>query len=347
MGIIRLNLFPLIPSKSDVELCYIPIADNKLVNRLRRLGFHAASMPSTYSGLEKGTYFECKVIDILNEQKISNSGMLRECIDYINEVLNRRNIEYKPISISSSAYIMKYIVQNSILSKINELIKKNIVTRKKSGFGNIIFCRNEPIELNGKLLISRPHSLLEAHKCYRLRVQHINGKLFLQINTYISIHANLGLSKILSLIAKIKVSINKESVIGLPVRVYVDERLMPGYISDIELNTRHVENTIVTVVTPVGSRKVTPGLIELSLRFYRVLKFLEDVLNENVSEFIRDRHQASLKSPLTKINEINSEDIHFIKEHLFPIRVLDVEYDVDTKPLTITIPDIEPGTIPY
>jgi len=339
MSFIELNLFRLVPSEPEMRLFYYPETDTVLVNILRSLNVSSACMPNDFENIAKGVYFEPVDLNDLIQKADQIKDMERR--SSIKRGLMKVQIRLKEVTIPSAGYVIKYLLTHVLSNKLRELAQESLIKIRRRGYGVLEFYFSSK-NSRSKQVTSQPYGLLSLNKCYFLRVQYLSGNLYLQLQTSFRIFSSLTLDKVLSImLADNRLSLQEASrnLVGLPVIFSLNkEGPTLGYIGTLGYEPSTNEYVVEIVCQDRKIIKQPTKQVRLNLIFNRTKKFLEKTLGEKISNFEQIRRQLSIKTPLSKMKEEISSEIVEIKKLLFPLKLNNIQYDLNTDPLKITLP---------
>ena len=308
---LKVNLFKLEPNRKDIETFYIRDYDTHLISDLRRSGLLVGGMASNYLDCEAGVY-------VIKDEKASS-------------LLNSSQLSYEERSLSSEAYVVKYILADCLRGKLRTLEKGGDVILPKNWdkFGEFTFCFPEVV------LESKPNGLFKYRKNVNLRIQHFYpNHLYVQADVGYKRFSNLSLDRVVNLLG----ANNPRIVKGLECSVNIQDerhgRNVCGYISEVLPSER-----MVIIRTEMGALQVSFELVRLNPTFFSVRRFIEEKLGENLKEAENYIRRRSEKRPIDKIQEIE-EVVKEVKRLLFPLKVGDVSYELRELSEEIEVPEV-------
>jgi len=309
------NLFRILPSEDTVRVYYIESSDmesiNLCVHTLRDAGCIAAPQYSEYLGLPPGIYFVCE-----------NPKVLKEL-----------NIEYTDKRIESCSYIMKYLVLNAIVKKVNELEARRLLYLPEGrgfAFSQVICCDR------GVIMYSRPHGLFVLRPCLILRVEHyyVEGEnmLFLLADLRFKRFNLLTLSKLIEVLEKkgFEWTEIRNMLCGHYYTCRIEGRRQACMLKDIIKEQSHIE---AIVMTRSGQKRLLADSIWLNPHPKHTRDFIRDVLGENLDEVWMQQRKYGSVRPKVKIEMVREYIKKLLIENgVFPLRISNVEYSLDMRP---------------
>jgi len=232
------------------------------------------------------------------------------------------------ITIPSTSYVIKYFISEILKRKIETLKEKQLLfPSKRTQYGSIEFC------FNNTILESTPYKLFKLYNCCALRVHHIDGKLYLQVTTFVRRFSSANLERIIKILGN---KLETKQLVGLPVSILskeIKERF--GYITKV-LDTDNSQKLRFIIKTQRGDFETEAKDLMLNCTFTKARTFISKIVGENLDEFERQRYYLTVKDPLSKLEEIKSA-ISKIQELFFPIRLESIQFSLSSNPMNVEI----------
>lgn len=312
---LAINLFRINPSEPYINVGYINLEDNFVINQTihtleYKYGCVAGPQYGSYRGLEPGVYFICD--------------------DYSK--LDDDSIEYSVETISSSSYVMKYLVLKVIAKKIQELGNRNKLFLPKKWFAySQITCCDSAV-----LKCSEPYGLFVLRPCLILRVEHIpiddKDTLFLLADLRFKRFHALTLSNVVRILLEKGIDIDK-----------INEVLRKHYYSCIDgedrvycMVNKVYEDNRVEVVIGDEVRILSADNVLLNPHPKYTRDFIEKEMGEKLSDIEKIQRVLGRQRPKRKIESIRVliEKL-LIENNVFPLKLDDVEYSLGLAPQRI------------
>jgi len=312
---LTVNLFRINPSEQRISVTFISLEDNSAINQMvHKLEdeYRCIACPKyeNYGGLESGVYFICD--------------------DYSG--LSGNGIEYLQKTIDSSSYIMRHFILKAIARKVQELGNSNklFLPRDWLAYSSIMCCDSE------EFMRSEPHGLFVLRPCLILRVEHISvdgqNRLFLLADSKLRRFNTLTLSKIITILLNKGINIDKiNELLQKHYYSYISEE---GEVYCMVKKVHEDDRAEVVIKDEVQVLPTDNIVLNPHPKFTR--DFIEGELGEKLSHMERVQKTLGTKRPKHKM-----EDIRYLIEKLlignkiFPLRLGDVEYNLELTPQTI------------
>jgi hypothetical protein len=303
-------MFQITSEQASVDMQFIPMYNTFLIRRLREASLLCAGLSETYEGEEKGTY---AIVDDEHE------------LETFKGILKNAAIPDGPVkaSISTSSYLMKFMITDALSKTIGSSEGTIWIPKHWNNYGTLIFCIPEPV------LTSTPNSLFHAKLACEIRIEHVDEKLYLELNIYDRKFSNLRVSSLLPLISS--KGIEPSALMKLKCQVDAKELgIISGYVTSV--------GETFTVRTMQGDMEADPADLMLNYRYLDVRRFITAALGENLTSFEYGLH-ARGQFPSERLPAIVSV-VDRIRGILFPIRIGGANFDLSREPMTLKV--VEP-----
>lgn len=326
MGKFKINLFEIIPSEDFLQLNYAEVLDTRLVHYLRRLGIHVAFMSNDFAGLRKGTYFYLKDVSFEELKKKAKDTMKEKIDEVLNSLKMLELAEISLMNIPSTSYVVKHFITEILRQKTETLKEQQLVLpTRRTRYEAIEFCFNKTI------FESAPYNLFKLYNCCALRVQHIDGKLYLQVTIFARISSEAKLESIIQILGN---NLKTDQLIGLPVSIVnggITGRY--GYITKVS-PMESAKSFIFIVKTQKGDLQKDARDLILNCTFTKARMFISKVLGEDLETFEKRRSYLTVKDPLSKLDDI-MKILPEIQKLFFPIEVSNVQFSLSPNLLEV------------